>query len=59
MKSSTTEKVEGAASQIKGAVKEKIGQITNKPLLQAEGNDEKNGGKIQRKIGDVKKVFGK
>ena len=59
MKSSIRDKAEGTASQIKGAIKEKIGKATNKPHMQAEGNDEKNGGKIQKKIGDVKKVFGK
>ena len=59
MKSSTQDKVEGKVSQAAGAIKEKVGKVTNKPGMQVEGNDQKNGGKIQQKIGDVKKVFGK
>jgi uncharacterized protein YjbJ (UPF0337 family) len=59
MKDSTRDKVEGAVHDAKGTVKEKIGQATNNPNLEAEGQDEKVGGKIQKKIGDIKKVFEK
>lgn len=59
MKSSTKDKVEGTLHQAKGAAKEKIGRATNDPDLEAQGIDEKLGGKIQKKIGDVKKVFEK
>jgi uncharacterized protein YjbJ (UPF0337 family) len=44
---------------VKGKVKEKIGQVTNDPDLEGEGKGEKIGGKIQKKIGDVEKVFEK
>ena len=59
MKDSTKDKTAGAAHELKGAVKEKVGQVTNDPGLESEGTGEKLGGKIQKKVGDVEKVFGK
>ena len=59
MKDSTKDKVEGAVHAAKGTVKEKIGHATNNPNLEAEGQDEKVAGKIQKKVGDVEKVFEK
>jgi uncharacterized protein YjbJ (UPF0337 family) len=59
MKESTKDKAEGKFHEVKGQVKEKVGQATNNPDLEAEGRVEKIGGKIQEKIGEVKKVFGK
>ena len=59
MKDSTKDKVEGAARDAKGTIKEKIGHATNNPDLEAEGQDEKVGGKIQKKVGDIEKVFEK
>jgi uncharacterized protein YjbJ (UPF0337 family) len=43
----------------KGAVKEKVGRATNNPKLENEGSNEKVGGKIQKKVGDVEKVLEK
>lgn len=59
MTDSTKDKVEGAAHQLKGAVKEKVGRVTNDPDLETEGTGEKLGGKVQKKVGDVEKVFEK
>ena len=59
MKSSTTDKIEGAVHEAKGKVKEKVGQVTNDPDLEVEGQDENLSGKIQKKVGDIKKVFDK
>jgi uncharacterized protein YjbJ (UPF0337 family) len=59
MKDSTKDKVEGAAHEVKGSVKEKAGKLTNNPDLQDEGTAEKVAGKVQKKIGDVEKVFEK
>ncbi len=59
MNDSTHDKTHGAVHEAKGAIKEKIGQLTNDPNLEAEGTDEKVGGKIQKKVGDVEKVFEK
>ena len=57
--SSTHDKVEGKVHEAKGAIKEKVGQMTNNPNLQDEGTAEKWNGKVESKIGDVKKVFEK
>jgi uncharacterized protein YjbJ (UPF0337 family) len=59
MKDSTKDKVEGAVHDAKGTVKEKIGHATKNPNLEAEGQDEKVGGKIRKKVGDIEKVFEK
>lgn len=59
MKQSTKDQVEGAVHETKGKLKEKAGQIANDPDLEAEGQGEKIAGKIQKKIGQVEKVFEK
>jgi uncharacterized protein YjbJ (UPF0337 family) len=43
---------------VKGKVKEKVGRATNNPNLEAEGQGEKFGGKLRKKIGQVEKVLG-
>jgi uncharacterized protein YjbJ (UPF0337 family) len=57
--SSTHDQVEGKVHEIKGAIKEKIGHLTNNPNLQDEGTAERIDGTIQRKVGDVKQIFEK
>jgi uncharacterized protein YjbJ (UPF0337 family) len=57
MKSSTKDKIKGAFRETKGKVKEKAGKATGDPGLRDRGTAEKAGGKVQRKIGDVEKVF--
>jgi uncharacterized protein YjbJ (UPF0337 family) len=57
MKSSTRDKIKGAFEQAKGKMKEETGKATRNPDLRDRGTAEKIGGKVQRKIGDVKKVF--
>jgi len=57
--SSTHDRVEGKVHEVKGAIKEKVGQATNNPQLQDEGTVEKFNGKVENKVGQVKKVFGK
>ena len=58
MKQSTEDKAKGTFHEVKGKVKEKVGQATNSPDLEAEGQAEKIGGKVQKKIGQVEKVLG-
>jgi len=53
MKESTKNKAEGNFHEVKGKVKEKVGRATNDPDLEGEGQGEKMGGKIQKKIGQV------
>jgi uncharacterized protein YjbJ (UPF0337 family) len=57
MKSSTKDKIKGTFKEAKGKVKEKAGKATGNPDLRDRGTLEKSGGKVQRKIGDIKKVF--
>jgi uncharacterized protein YjbJ (UPF0337 family) len=59
MKSSIKDKTEGTFHEVKGKVKEIAGKLTDNPKLQAEGAIEKNAGKAQEKIGEVKKIFRK
>jgi uncharacterized protein YjbJ (UPF0337 family) len=59
MKPSTENEIAGKVHEVKGRIKEKVGQLTNDPDLEAEGIGEKIGGKVQKKIGQVKKVLGK
>ena len=59
MKSGTTDQVEGKLHEVKGTVKEGVGKAINSPGLTDEGLDEKVAGKVQAKIGEVKKVFEK
>ncbi|HXM43966.1 MAG TPA: CsbD family protein [Bryobacteraceae bacterium] len=58
MKNSTKDQAAGKAHEVKGAVKEKFGRVTNDPELESEGQDEKVGGKIQKKVGQIEKVAG-
>lgn len=57
MKSSTRDKIKGSFKEAKGKAKEKAGEATRNPDLRDRGTAEKAGGKVRRKIGDVKKVF--
>lgn len=59
MKSSTRDKAEGSANQIKGKAKEEAGKAVGNPNLRDEGRADQAAGKVQKKAGDVKKVFGK
>lgn len=59
MKLSTRDEVKGEFHDLKGKVKEKAGQLTNDPDLEAEGQAEEIAGKVQKKIGQVKRVLGK
>jgi len=58
MKSSTKDRAKGRLQEAKGSVKEKAGRAARDPNLQDRGTAEKVGGKVQRKVGEVKKVFG-
>ena len=58
MRDSTKDQAKGKVHEIKGAVKGKVGHATNNPNLEEEGQDENAAGKVQKKVGQVKKVFG-
>jgi uncharacterized protein YjbJ (UPF0337 family) len=59
MKSSTKDRAKGRVKEVAGKVKEKAGRATRDPNLQDRGTAEKVGGKVQRKVGEIKKVFGR
>jgi uncharacterized protein YjbJ (UPF0337 family) len=59
MRSSTRNEIAGKIHEAKGAIKQKVGRLTNDADLQAEGIGEKIGGKIQKKIGQVEKAVEK
>jgi len=59
MAQSTRDRIEGALHEAKGAVKAKVGEVTNSPQMQAEGTLEKLAGKLQKKIGDAESVIEK
>jgi uncharacterized protein YjbJ (UPF0337 family) len=59
MKDSTKDQVGGKVHEVKGKIKEKVGQLTNNPNLEDRGTDEKVSGKIQKKVGQIEKVFEK
>ena len=59
MKSSTKDQAEGKFHQVKGKIKEATVKLSDNPKLEAEGTGESIAGKVQEKIGQVKKVLGK
>jgi uncharacterized protein YjbJ (UPF0337 family) len=59
MNPSTEDQAKGIAHQVKGKIKEKVGQLTNDPGLEGEGVGEAFAGTIQKKIGQLEKVIEK
>ena len=59
MKTSTKDQIEGKLHEAKGKIKETAGQVTKNPNLEAEGQDEGIAGTVQKKVGQIKKVFEK
>jgi uncharacterized protein YjbJ (UPF0337 family) len=59
MKRSTEDQTEGVAHEVKGKIKEKVGQLTNNPDLEGQGLGEEIAGRIQKKIGQLEKVIEK
>ena len=53
------DQAKGKFHEVKGKIKEKVGQATHNPNLEDEGTSEKVAGKIQKKVGQVEKVFEK
>jgi uncharacterized protein YjbJ (UPF0337 family) len=59
MKSSNQDKAEGAGKEIKGKIKEAAGKVVGNEKLEAKGQVDQADGAVQKKVGDIKKVFGK
>ena len=48
------DRIEGSATQAKGAIKQAAGKITGDAKLQAEGAADKAAGKVQNAVGGLK-----
>ena len=57
MKTSTQDKAEGTAKDLKGRAKESAGKLVGNDRLRSEGRADQTEGKAQKKVGDIKKVF--
>ena len=58
MKPSTKDRIKGKAQEVKGAIKEKAGQLGGDPDLADEGTVEKFGGKARQVLGKIEKAAG-
>jgi uncharacterized protein YjbJ (UPF0337 family) len=58
MKPSTQDQSAGKLHELKGAVKQKAGELTKNPKLENDGMAEKNAGKVQNVIGKIEKAVG-
>jgi len=59
MNQSTSDRATGKIHEVKGAIRQKVGEITNNPELEDDGKSEKIAGKVQSVIGKIEKVAGK
>jgi uncharacterized protein YjbJ (UPF0337 family) len=48
------DRAKGKADEVKGSVKEKVGQVAGDEETEAEGKADKEGGKVQNKVGKTK-----
>ena len=58
MKPSTNDKATGKLHELKGAIRQKAGEVTKNPALEADGRAEKNAGKTLNVIGKIEKAVG-
>lgn len=59
MRPSTKDQVKGRFQVAKGKLKEIAGKLFDNKRLEAEGTGEKITGKVQEKLGQTEKIFGK
>jgi uncharacterized protein YjbJ (UPF0337 family) len=59
MKSSTQDKAEGIAKRVTGSIKQATGKAVGNPRLEAKGMAGKVDGRVQQKVGEIKKVLGR
>ncbi len=52
------DEVEGKGKDIKGKVKEKVGEWTNNPDLESEGEADQVKGNVQENIGEARRKVG-
>jgi uncharacterized protein YjbJ (UPF0337 family) len=59
MKETTKDEIRGKVLEFKGRAKEMAGRLSNDPDLEIEGQAEEVIGKVQQKVVQIQKVFGK
>jgi len=59
MANNTRQQLEGKLHEVKGDAKEKAGELTHNPDLEAEGRTEKIAGTVQKTLGEIEKLIGK
>ncbi|MDB6024963.1 MAG: CsbD family protein [Verrucomicrobiales bacterium] len=59
MKQSTKDQIKGTAKQIEGGVKKQAGKAMGRRDIEDNGRAEQVAGTVQKKVGQIKKVFGK
>jgi uncharacterized protein YjbJ (UPF0337 family) len=57
MKRSSKDQATGKLHEVKGKIKTKLGRATKNLNLENEGEDEQVAGTVQKKIGQIEKVF--
>ena len=58
MKSSTKDQAKGKFHKVKGKLVEIAGKVSMNSELEGTGKDEKIAGKVQERVGQVKRVLG-
>ena len=56
---STKDKIKGAVRTLKGKAKQVAGVISNDRNLESEGKGDELAGRVQKKVGEVERVFEK
>ena len=59
MKTSTQNEIAGKVHEVKGKIKEKAGELANDPDAEGEGISERVAGIVQKKLGQVQRIFEK
>lgn len=52
------DEIEGKGKQIKGTIKDKVGEWTDNPDLEAEGEAERAAGNVQERFGEARRHAG-
>jgi uncharacterized protein YjbJ (UPF0337 family) len=52
------EEIKGKGKQIKGTIKDKVGEMINDPEMEAEGESERLAGKVQENVGKARRKTG-
>jgi uncharacterized protein YjbJ (UPF0337 family) len=59
MKSSARDEAEGRLHKVKGSIREIAGKVGGNRRLERKGKAESQAGRVQQKVGQIKKVLGR